>query len=113
MREGKIKNFEDFWPYYLGEHQHPLTRLIHFIGTLSPIALIPISLITGRVWILLLWPAISYSLAWFSHFFIERNKPATWTYPLFSLRADYRMCGFIMTGRMSQELERVKSTKNL
>lgn len=111
MGKPKFITFRAFWPYYLGEHRRSGTRILHFFGTLTPLLLIPLSLITRRVWLLLLWPLISYLVAWFSHFVVERNKPATWNYPLYSLMADYKMCGLMITGKLGEELDRLKVEK--
>ncbi|WP_018132729.1 DUF962 domain-containing protein [Effusibacillus pohliae] len=104
----RIQSYREFWLYYVSEHLHPYTRIWHAIGTTCVIFLLLVSLFTGNGWWLLLVPVAGYGPAWFSHFKIEKNRPATFSYPLWSLRADFRMYGLMLTGRMSQEVEKAK-----
>lgn len=99
--------FSDFWPYYLAEHRRPATRFVHLLATLAWLGLLVAAVAMRAWWMLALIPVVAYGLAWFSHFFIERNRPATFKYPLFSLLADHRMAFYTLTGRMKQELERL------
>lgn len=87
----KFANFKEFWPFYLGEHKHPWTRRLHFIGGwLSLVALIVAILQTDWRWLLLI-PVFGYGFAWVSHFVIEKNRPATFSYPILSLMGDVYM----------------------
>ena len=101
-----IRTYRDFWPYYLQEHSRANTRAIHYAGTgLSSFCLV-LWLMTGN---LLFVPAalvFGYGPAWIGHFFIERNRPATFTYPLWSLISDYRMTWRWMTGQLDADLVR-------
>jgi hypothetical protein len=102
MREHN--SFSEFWPFYLSQHSRASTRNLHYVGsTLAIIALIAV-LATQTWWALILVPFSGYFFAWVSHFFIERNKPATFTYPLWSLIGDYRMYLYFLTGRLDAEL---------
>jgi hypothetical protein len=107
----RIASYDAFWPYYLGEHKHPATRLLHVIGTLIAIVL----LVTGiavRDWRVILAGVIAgYAFAWLSHIFIERNRPATFKYPLWSLISDCRMLGLWLVGGLGAELARRDVTK--
>jgi len=104
MRE--YQSFEAFWPYYLQEHSRPATRAWHYVGTSCAIALLIITLVTQTWWLLPAAFICGYFFAWVSHGTIERNKPATFTYPLWSLRADFVMLWCFLTGRMSRELKK-------
>jgi hypothetical protein len=107
-REDRIKNFEEFWPYYVREHRTAGCRLLHFIGSgLGVICLIS-TIVTGNLWFIPLGLALGYGFAWVGHFFVEHNKPATFQYPLWSFRADWRMWRFMLFGRMREEVERVE-----
>ena|SRR5579871_544154 len=103
----RIQTYAEFWPFYVGEHRKPATRWFHFVGTQLGIlfALSGFTLHTG--WTALAFPVTSYAFAWFSHFAIEKNKPATFTYPVWSLISDFRMLGLMWTGRMGKEAARI------
>ena len=109
MSEEKIKTYAEFWDFYVAEHSQPLTRLFHFIGTSLGLVLLVWILRTGNFWYLPLCFATGYAFAWFSHFVIEKNKPATFKYPLWSFISDYKMMFYMLTGKMNSEVERVKN----
>ncbi|MBS0275363.1 MAG: DUF962 domain-containing protein [Proteobacteria bacterium] len=101
-----IESYADFWPYYLREHSRPQTRAIHYTGTLVALASLMALFLTGNGWFGLGAPIGGYGFAWFGHFFIEKNRPATFTYPLWSLFSDFRMAWAWATGRLGPELVR-------
>lgn len=107
MSDSDFKTFEEFWPYYVKEHSKPATRIMHFVGTTAAMACFASGVLTKRRWLLAVAPVVGYGPAWISHFFIEKNKPATFKYPLWSLRADFRMWGKMARFQMSDEVERV------
>ena len=100
------ESFADFWPYYLREHSRPGTRALHYAGT-SLVVLIAIAALAMRAW-WLLWalPVAGYGFAWGAHMLVERNRPATFTHPFWSLAADFRMWALWLTGRLGPELAR-------
>jgi hypothetical protein len=102
----KYDSFEAFWPYYLGEHARPKTRAFHYAGTSLVVLIAIASLATGNLWLLLAMPVAGYAFAWASHAMVERNRPATFTYPLWSLAADFKMWWLWLTGRLAGELRR-------
>jgi hypothetical protein len=105
MSEG-FKSFAEFWPYYLSEHAKPVTRALHFVGTGAGLFLAFVSLISGNYWLLLVALVCGYGPAWIGHYFVEKNRPATFRHPLWSLIADFRMFFFFITGRLGAELRR-------
>lgn len=103
----RFTSFAAFWPYYLREHSCPQTRALHYLGT-SLVVLIGIAAIVTEHWAwLVATPIAGYFFAWVGHYTIERNRPATFTYPVWSLAADFRMWGLWLIGRLKPELERV------
>ena len=98
--------FAEFWPFYLREHSKPATRALHYIGTSLVVALAGYALLMGEwLWLIAL-PLAGYFFAWLAHFTIEKNRPATFTYPLWSLFADFRMWWLWLSGGLKAELER-------
>ena len=106
MTTPKFESFEEFWPFYVREHSKKATRVLHFIGTSAALATLATASATRSLKLLTLVPLFGYGPAWFSHFFIERNKPATFHHPRWSLRADLRMFGKMLDGSMDAEVER-------
>jgi len=100
-----ISTYSQFWPYYLREHAKPLTRVIHFLGTALAMITLGAATILGSGWLLLAALAVGYGPAWYAHFFIEKNRPATFRFPLWSLISDFRMVWLWLSGRLSKELE--------
>jgi hypothetical protein len=95
----KFDSFEEFFPYYVAQHSRAGTRWAHLAGTLSGFATGGTLAARGRWRGLLLTPVISYGIAWWSHFAIEKNRPATWGHPVWSLRGDFRMIRLMVNGR--------------
>ena len=100
------QTYDEFWPHYLREHAKPTTRAWHYFGTTLAILLLAYSLFTQKWVLLLIVPVCGYFFAWLSHAFVERNRPATFTYPLWSLISDFKMLGCFVTGKMGRELEK-------
>jgi len=107
MSDTRISTFSAFWPFYLGEHSLPITRTMHFVGSWVALLNVVAAVITLQPGYLLGAIVSGYAFAWVSHFFMEKNRPATFKYPLWSFIADWKMWGFIMTGRITAELDRL------
>lgn len=101
----RIASFREFWPYYVREHQSPGCRALHFTGTTLAAACLVTLAVTGNFWWLLAAPLCGYGPSWIGHFAIERNKPAAFRYPVWSLLADFKMWSFMLAGRMGREVE--------
>lgn len=98
--------FAEFWPFYLREHSKPRTRALHYTGTSLVVLIAAAVLLTGRWGWLIALPVAGYAFAWVAHFAVERNRPATFTYPLWSLAADFRMWALWLAGRLGPELDK-------
>ena len=107
----RMMTFEEFWPYYVAEHSKPLTRKFHFVGTTAAMACVAGAVVLRRPSLLLLAAVAGYGPAWASHFFIEGNRPATFTYPKWSLLADLVMWKKTVDGTMDEEVARVLAGK--
>ena len=92
--------FADFYPFYLSEHSSRANRRLHFVCTTLGVAAIAHSLSTLNFWWLLAGLVAGYGCAWVGHFFIEKNRPATFTYPLYSFMGDWVMWKDILTGKI-------------
>lgn len=106
----RYASFAAFWLFYLREHSRASTRALHYVGTSLVIVLAVFALATGRLWWLGALPVAGYFFAWLAHFAVEKNRPATFTYPLWSLAADFRMWWLWLTGRLGPELARAGVT---
>ena len=93
-------SFDEFYPYYLGEHAHPVNRRLHFVGTTLVWGfLVAAPIVDMRL--LFALPFAGYGFAWVGHFIVEKNRPATFRHPLWSLMGDFRMYADILAGRVS------------
>ncbi|WP_027669821.1 DUF962 domain-containing protein [Rheinheimera baltica] len=99
-----FRRFSEFYPYYLTEHRHPVCRAMHYIGSsLVIIVLLYVLLSQQWQWLWLL-PVIGYGFAWLGHLLFEHNKPATFSYPFYSLAADWVMLKDFLTGQLKHKL---------
>ena len=96
----RYASFREFYPFYLGEHTNRTSRRLHVSGTLLALVLAAGALVSGRLALLWAVPLAGYAFAWVGHCFFEKNRPATLTYPLYSLGGDFRMLYEVLTGRM-------------
>jgi hypothetical protein len=103
----RFRSFDEFWLFYLGEHRKPATRALHFVGTNVAVLIAGAAIATGRHWLWLVALASAYAMAWIGHFFVERNRPATFRYPLWSFAGDWKMWGLTWSGRLGAELQRL------
>ncbi|NUQ74820.1 MAG: DUF962 domain-containing protein [Polyangiaceae bacterium] len=104
--EEPIRSFEEFWPHYVRAHSNPGNRMLHFAGTTAAVACLAAGILTRKPKLALLAPVVGYGAAWIGHFGVEKNKPATFGHPLWSLASDFIMWWKILNGSMDAEVER-------
>jgi hypothetical protein len=102
-----MKTFAEFWPFYVRAHSKRATRALHAIGSILALVMVALA-IAVNPWFLAAAPLIGYGFAWYAHFFVEGNRPATFGHPFWSLAADYRMLWLVVTGKMGGELTKLK-----
>ena len=95
----RFRSFSEFWPFYVAEHSKPATRWLHLIGTASGISLLVYLIAIGKWYLFALAFIPGYGCAWLAHFLIEKNKPATFKYPLWSFMGDYKMIAWMLMRR--------------
>ena len=100
-----LSTYAEFWPYYLGEHSKPGTRAWHFIGTSLTLLCFAAAVATGKPWLFAAMVVAGYAPAWIGHFAVEKNRPATFRHPLWSLLSDFRMYGVWLAGHLPRELD--------
>jgi hypothetical protein len=105
MAHPEMHSFAEFWPFYVSEHSNETNRALHLVGTTLVIGSVAAGLLTRRPGFFLAAPVLGYGFAWVGHFVVEGNRPATFTYPLWSLRADFVMWWKTVTGTMAAEVE--------
>ncbi|CAH0990658.1 hypothetical protein SIN8267_00752 [Sinobacterium norvegicum] len=96
----EYQSFAQFYPFYLNQHSQLMTRKLHYIGSTLVLVCLFSALITASFGIFLMLPVLGYGFAWVGHFFVEKNRPATFTYPLYSFVADYVMLFQAVTGKL-------------
>lgn len=97
----EYQSFKEFYPFYLSQHNNSVCRLLHFIGSLVVLAILASVVISGSFAWLFALPVAGYGFAWVGHFIFEKNRPATFTYPLYSFAGDWLMFWEILTGKIS------------
>lgn len=96
----RFSRFADFYPFYLAEHSNPTSRRLHFVGSLLVLGILGYALLTQQWLWLLAMPVAGYGFAWVGHFIFEKNRPATFQYPLYSFLGDWVMFKDMLTGRI-------------
>jgi hypothetical protein len=99
MEQKRFNSLQEFYPFYLTEHSHATSRVLHFVGTGLVLALTAAALLFHKVQLLIAVPFVGYSFAWIGHFFFEKNKPATFKHPLYSLASDFILFFDLLSGK--------------
>ncbi|MEK6787535.1 MAG: DUF962 domain-containing protein [Pseudomonadota bacterium] len=101
MSSSRFTSFREFYPYYLQEHSNRTCRRLHFIGTSLVIGIVLAAVGTGHLAWLWAIPVAGYGFAWVGHYGFEKNRPATFKHPFYSLLGDFVMYRDIWLGRLS------------
>jgi hypothetical protein len=104
-------SFEEFWPRYLQAHSDPRTRALHVAGTIAASAIVLGAVALRKPWLAGVGLVAGYGPAWFSHAFIEHNKPETFRAPFASLRGDYLMAWHVLRGSIDEEIARTQGAR--
>ena len=96
----KFASFAEFYPFYLTEHTNRTSRRLHFVGTSLGLAWLVGAVTTLNPWCLLAGLITGYAFAWVGHFFFEKNRPATFQYPVYSFAGDWVMWSEILRGKI-------------
>lgn len=95
-----MKTFNEFWPFYLSQHTNPTNRKIHFVGTFLVHVLVVLAFLSDKNTLFFLLPIVGYGFAWIGHFVFEKNRPATFKYPFWSLMGDFKMFYLMCIGKL-------------
>lgn len=96
----QFTSFAQFYPFYLSEHANRTCRRLHFVGSSLGLVCLVLLIATGNPWWLLAGLLAGYAFAWIGHFGFEKNKPASFKRPLYSLMGDWAMYRDIWLGRI-------------
>ena len=105
MQQPHFHSIKEFYPFYLTQHREFKCRALHFTGTFFVIGLFITAIITKIWWLILLMPLVGYGFAWTGHFLFEKNKPAAFHNPLYSLACDFIMFRHIISGQIGKKLK--------
>lgn len=108
LKTSAFTSYNEFWPFYLSQHSNRKARLLHVIGTLLALLALFKAIVCLSIAWLIMALVIGYGFAWIAHHFIEKNKPATFSYPLWSLRGDFHMLWLWLSGQLEIELQKYK-----
>ena len=101
VTQKEFASFSEFYPFYLSEHSNRVCRELHFVGTTLALICFGALLLTGNFWWLLAALVSGYGFAWIGHFVFEKNQPASFKQPLYSLMGDWKMFWQILTGKIA------------
>jgi len=99
----RFASFREFYPFYLSEHRNAACRRLHFAGSAIVLVLIVLAFVMRAWWLLALVPVAGYGFAWVGHFGFEKNRPATFSHPAWSLAGDWVMFWQLLTGKIRFE----------
>jgi hypothetical protein len=106
----KYQSVDEFYVFYLTQHSLKICRLLHIFGTLSAIVLGLFLIWFGQYKLLPFTLVVGYGSSWFGHFYYEKNRPATFKYPLYSFICDFKMIKDFFQGTLDNKV--IQALKN-
>jgi hypothetical protein len=101
----QFRSYDEFFEFYLQQHSDKGNRRMHAVGTSLGLGVAIAAFVTHHPWYALLWIPLGYGFAWTGHFLMEKNTPATFGHPFWSLISDFRMLGLMLTGKLDARLK--------
>ena len=101
MSYQRYKTFKEFYPFYLNEHSNQTNRRLHFIGTCFVVLILSYTIFTANFKLMWFCPLFGYAFAWIGHFVFEKNRPATFKQPIYSLMGDFKMWWQLLTRKIN------------
>ncbi len=99
MDQKQPASFKEFYSFYLTEHSNATSRILHFTGTTAFFVLLIAGIVTKNYLFFIFIPIAGYGFAWIGHFFFEKNKPATFKHPFYSLLSDFVLYFQLISGK--------------
>ncbi|RJE69348.1 hypothetical protein AMS70_18145 [Acinetobacter sp. JS678] len=96
-----IKNYQEFYRFYLTEHRNIMSRRLHVVGSSIGIYFFSKAIRKKQAKYVLYGLVAGYANAWVGHFVFEKNKPASFKQPFYSFISDWRMLSDVARGRLS------------
>src|SRR5688500_5518087 len=96
----KYASFNEFYQYYLSQHQHIMSQRMHFVGCALALLLLIAFVFSFKLSFLFLAIIIGYGFAWAGHYFFEKNHPTSCEHPMYSFMADWMMFKDMITGKI-------------
>ncbi len=112
MQTKKYQSIVEFYPFYLSQHLHPISRYLHVYATSMGVIIALTMLSKGYFLLFPLGLVVGYVGAWIGHFVFEKNRPATFKYPLYSFACDFLMIKDFFKGTLDEKIAQVKLGKN-
>lgn len=109
MADAEYRTLREFWPFYLGEHLSPTNRWLHAVGSLSALGWLAAAIATRQPLLVLAGLVNGYGFAWVGHFFVEKNRPASFKHPLKSFLCDWLLLALTVTFQIGREVERLQA----
>jgi hypothetical protein len=102
-----VTRFEDFWPHYVRLHSKPETQWFHAAATATSTVLFALAISRKSLFLAAIAPLANHLIAQTSHRLFEKNKSTPWKNQIWHTRAEFKMLGLVLTGKMAAEVARI------